>query len=162
MPERSNPKEGLPRESAWQAVDDASEFLVLLGFATEGAAQDDLRRLVESQGEGPMPAEASLPTAVSHVAIEHHHGVVLNEVPMGAYLAVVKTVANPGYGHEAGETLEETVSTFVQISGYCGHLQGFNEAIEEEAWAFVFGTNRSTVPIPINPEVTVRVYRRVS
>jgi hypothetical protein len=161
-PERSNSVEELPRESGWQSLDDASEFLVLLGFASERAAQDDLRSLVEAQAEGPVPTDVALPSAVSHIAIEHTHGVVLDAVPMGGYLAVARTVASPGYGHEAGEALEETLSTFAQLPGYCGHLEGYNVGMEEEAWALVFGTIRANVPLPSNPEVAVRVYQRVS
>lgn len=161
-PDRDASNEDAPASSGWQSLDDASEFLLLLGFSSENAAQEDLRHLIEAQGDGPVPDDVALPSAVSHIAIEHRHGVVLDEVPMGAYLAVARTMANPGFGHEAGEILEETVSTFAQLPGYCGHLQGSNEAIEEEAWALVFGTIRSQVPIPVNNEVTVRVYHRIS
>ncbi|RYG25621.1 hypothetical protein EON82_06410 [bacterium] len=149
-----------PRESAWQGITEEAEFLVLLGFSSEKAAQEDLRSLVEA--ESPEGPDVALPISVSHILVEHAHGVVLDEVPRGGYLAVARTVANPGYGHEAGERMEETVSTFVQLPAYCGHLQGYNEAIEEEAWAFVFASSRANVPIPQNHEVAVRVYRRIS
>ena len=158
-PVRADRREGLPRESSWRSLADETEFLVLLGFASEDAAREDLRLLVEN--ENPSAYDA-LPSAVSHVQVEHSHGVVLDGVPMGGYVAVARTVANPGYGHEAGEILEETVSTFAQLPGYCGHLEGFNEAIEEEAWAFVFASSETDIPIPLNSEVRVRVYRRIS
>ena len=152
--------EGAPRESAWQNADDPSDSLVLLGFPSERAAQDDLRRLFADDAE--IPTDANLPTEVHHVAIEHEDGDVLDAVPLGGVLATVRILASPGYGPEARERLEETLSTFAQLEGHCGHLQGFNESNEDEAWAFVFSTRRSATPLPENHEVLVRLYRRVA
>lgn len=151
---------GDPRASIWQGTDDPSDFLVVLRFADEGEAQADLRRLVEFHQD--PPADFNMPTDVRHVAVEHEQGRVLDETPIGSIMAVARFVAPPGYGHDLGERIEETLSTFVQLEGYCGHLQGSNEAIEEEAWAFVFATFLFQLPRPRNPEVSVRSYQRIA
>ena len=138
-PGRSGGGGNPPRESGWQGVADPSDSLVLLGYESSDAAGEDLRRLVE--GADPEPSNVSLPTEVHHVVIERGRGRVLDDLPQGSYLAVGLATASPGYGVEARERLEEILATFAQVEGYTGHLEGYNETVEEEAWTFVFGTD---------------------
>lgn len=149
-----------PRSCAWQSFDDPDDFLILREFGSEADAQDDLRKVVDAQDE--TLDEAALPTAVSHVAVEFEQGKVLDDVPLDATLAVAKTVASPGYGHEAAEQMADTVSLYAQLPGYFGHLEGVNESIEEEAWSFMFGSDRWEIPLPADGETSVKMYRRVA
>ena len=146
--------------SVWQSAEDASDFLVLLGFPDEGAARDDLRRLVE--GEDSPLASGTPPTEIRHIAVEHEDGIVLDDVPIGGSMAVTRSLASPGYGHEERERIEETISTFEQLEGYCGHLHGFSEANEDEGWSYVFSSGTSEAPQPTDPMVTSHLYHRVA
>lgn len=157
---RSDRKEDRPRESVWRSESDTAEYLVLLGFPSEGAAQDDLRQLLES--EEPISEAVNPPTEVHQVAIEDERGQVLDEVPIGAYMAVTRSMASPGYGEESRERLRDMLATFAQVEGYRGHLLGHNESMKEEGRSFVFGTNRAKLPVPENSEVDVRLYQRLS
>ena len=124
-PERSGRAESTPRECVWRNVAEPEDHLVLLGFSDGNAAKEDMRLLVEA--EEATFERAVLPSEVHHVAVEHQEGTILDEVPVDGVLVVARIVASPGYGHEAGERMEETLSAFVQREGYCGHLQGLNE-----------------------------------
>lgn len=148
-----------PRPSAWQSVEKASDFLVLLGFSDENAAREDLRRLVE--GEGSPLSGDSLPAEVRHIAVEHEDGVVLDAVPIGGSMVATQSLASPGYGHEERERIEQTLSTFGQLEGYCGHLHGYNEANEDEGWSYVFSGGWSKAPQPSDAQVSTTRYRRV-
>lgn len=149
----------VPRPSVWQSAENASDFLVLLGFPNEDAARDDLRRLVEA--EGSPVSNGNLPAEIRHVAVEHEDGAVLDGVPVGGSLAVTRSLASPGYGHEERERIEETISTFEQLEGYCGHLHGFNETNEDEGWSYVFSSGTSEAPQPDDPMVSTHLYHRV-
>lgn len=157
LPSRSD--EPAPRPSVWRNVEDASDFIVLLGFPDANAAQEDLRRLVEA--EGSPVSGVNLPSEIRHVEIEHEDGVVLDAVAIGGSVAVTRSLASPGYGAEERERIEETLSTFAQLEGYCGHLHGHNEANEDEGWSYVFSCGASKAPQPRDEMVMTSLFRRV-
>ncbi|RYG35768.1 hypothetical protein EON81_11755 [bacterium] len=150
------------RQSVWQGLSDPFDYRVLLRFPSEDAAQADLRQLVECVPETPLDLDFNLPTEVHHIAIEDERGDVLSEVPLEGYMVAVHSIANLGYGTEVRDYLKDTLSTFSQIEGCYGHLQGYNATMGEEAWAFVFGCDRASAPVPHTSESAYHLYRRIA
>lgn len=131
----------------------------MLGFDSNQAAEYDLKKIVEA--ESITTTRENIGTEVHNIKIVNQHGYVLDQVTAGAYMAVSKTIANPGYGDISREMIEEVVSSFTQLEGYCGHLIGYNETIEEEVWSFAFGTSVDDVPMSYNDDSVTKLYRRV-
>ena len=114
------------------------------------------------ESPGASSPDGPLATEVHHIVIESERGAVIDEVPLGVFLALGRSLANPGYGAERSAGLKEMLSTFGQVPNYSGGLQGYNESVEDELWAFVFGTDRATLPLPESAETAIAIYRRVS
>jgi hypothetical protein len=146
-------------KTVWQKVAEKDKYAILLEFVDADEANLDLQSVVESDN---FPEnDHKNPTEVLGLTVEHRHGRVLNEVGGECFMAVWKSVVNPGFGHDARERTEEILTTFTQIGSYLGHIMGANMALEDESYALVFGTDYLELPIPYNPEVTVTIYRRV-
>jgi hypothetical protein len=146
-------------QSMWRNEEETSDFLVLLGFDSNQAAEYDLRKIVEA--ESFTSTEENMGTEVHNIKIVHQHGYVLDQVPAHAYMAMTKTISNPGYSDISREMIEEVVASFTQLEGYCGHLIGYNETVEEEVWSLAFGTSVDDVPMYYNDDAVTKLYRRV-
>jgi hypothetical protein len=146
-------------DSIWRDERDTSNFLVILGFDSNQAAEFDLKKIVEE--ESVTSTEENMGTEVHNIKVVHQHGYVLDQVPAHAYMAITKTISNPGYGDISREMIEEVVASFTQLEGYCGHFIGYNEAVEEEVWSFAFGTSIDDVPMSYNDDSVTKLYRRV-
>ena len=146
-------------KSVWQVVSDESKIAILLEFNDAEEANLDLQHLVES--EGFPENDSQNPTEVLGIVVEHRHGRCLNETPDECFMAVWRSVVNPGFGHDVRERTEEVLTTFTFIESYLGHIMGANMTLDDQSYALVFGTNYSELPSPYNPEVTVTIYRRV-
>ena len=146
-------------KTVWQMVANESKYAILLEFADAEEANLDLQHVVEN--ENFPENDNKNPTEVLGITVEHRHGRVLKEAGDDCFMAVWRSIVNPGFGHDARERTEEVLTTFTQIKSYLGHIMGANMTLEDQSYALVFGKVDSELPIPHNPEVTVTHYRRV-
>ncbi|GEM_PF-4553764 len=155
-----NDPNGDAEPSLWIGVGRDERALSIRSFESRAEADAHLQARVDGAETLPEP-DGAIPS-VQGIEIVRRQGPGLDGAAVGSYLSAVQSLAHPGYGSEAGRRLDETLAGVESIPGYAGHVRGYNAALPDENWAFVFWSSPPVIDHDRTEEdLHIERYRRV-
>lgn len=154
---------GYQAGGVWKDWEDSKKHLILYFYESPEAAEEGLkvitktRLLVESQS---LPQE---PSEVMRIRVVEAKGILGDQPTSAQYLSFSMRIADPGRACELKEDLSTVFAESTLLEGFCGHLIGVNDVLEEEVIGLAAWNSPESyaASLPQGILYTVRLYERL-
>jgi len=147
----------------WRMVGAPDRHLVIYEYRDIASADEGLQALAAGRLLTQTPVALRAPADVLRAEVLNRTGRALLSTPIERFLSLSIRVAEPGYGQELADELDNIFGELSFIPGFLGSLYARNETISEEVVGIVtWDTQESFVSsVPDGSPYEVRLYRRV-